>query len=136
MDRERLAGRVALVTGASYGIGAAAAQRLGAEGAAVAVAHHVDPVLAAQAEGVAEQIRAGGGRAFAVGADLNQPDDITAMVQAVRDEFGAGPDLLIANAAAHGRQPWQEISIEKWDLVMSVNVRSLWLLTKAAYPDL
>ena len=94
----RFAGRVAIVSGAARGIGAAVAKRLGAEGAAVAV---VD-INEAGAHAVAEQI---GGAAFAVGCDIGEPAAVAAMHEAVIDRAGK-VDVLVNAAAIVPFVPW------------------------------
>ncbi|NEE01895.1 SDR family NAD(P)-dependent oxidoreductase [Phytoactinopolyspora halotolerans] len=131
----RLAGRVAIVTGASRGIGAAVARAYAAEGAAVGLACEPSPTPVELAEKLAAEIRASGGRAVAVPADLADPRAIESLVAQVRAELGP-VDVVVNNAAASGSASWLELSVEEWDHVQRVNVRGSWLLARAAYPDL
>lgn len=131
----RLAGRTALVTGGSRGIGAAVAKRFAAEGAGVVVSHEPRPDRTAEAASVVAAILADGGRATAVAADLSEPDQIAALVPAAAD-WGGGLDVVVANAAAEARDVWHEITVERWDLIQAVNVRGTFLLAKHAHPYL
>ena len=131
----RLAGRTALITGASRGIGAAVARRFVAEGAAVALAHEPTAEMADLAERLAAELRDTGGRAVAVPGDLADPDGPAAVVERARRELGP-ISVLVANAAASGRSPYQDISVAQWDLVQAVNTRGTWLLAKAVRDDL
>lgn len=130
-----LAGRVALVTGASRGIGAAAAVALAERGASIAIAHEPQAERATEASAVAARIRSAGGRAVTLAADLADPTQIE---QLVEDAAGAWGDLdvVIANAAATGSRAWDEISLDEWDLVQNVNVRGTYLLARVAVPHL
>ncbi|AYY13257.1 SDR family oxidoreductase [Actinobacteria bacterium YIM 96077] len=131
----RLDGRVALVTGASRGIGAAVARTYANEGAAVAVAHEPGPEPSEQAEKLVAEIVAAGGQALAIGADLADPDAVDALVASARS--GLGPiDVVVNNAAASARGPWHELTVEQWDHIHRVNLRGSWLVARAAYPDL
>src|SRR3954452_22131034 len=115
---ENLARRVALVTGASGGIGSAVALRLAGSGAAVAVAY------GRQAEGagrLVEAITNRGGRAVALGADLRQPDAPGTLVDAVSDRLGP-VDILIANAGVGRRLSMEEVDVEAWDEHQAVNL--------------
>jgi len=94
-----LAGRVALVTGGSRGVGCAVVRRLAQEGAAVAVNYRRDAGAAAD---VVARVRAEGGRAQAFPASVDDPDAVAAMVDAVQDAFG-DVDLLVSNAGAASR---------------------------------
>jgi 3-oxoacyl-[acyl-carrier protein] reductase len=131
----RLAGRVALVTGGSRGIGAAVARAYVAEGAAVAVAHEPTPAMTEAAERLADELRARGGTAVTVAGDLADPVGPASVVARARAALGP-ISILVANAAASGRSPFQDITVEQWDLVHAVNTRGTWLLATAARDDL
>ena len=123
----RLEGRVALVTGAAQGIGAAFARGLSNEGAKVAIAD-----LDSGAE-VVEQIVAAGGEAIDVPTDVSTEDGCESMVARSIEAFGR-LDILVNNAAiftAVERKPFDEIPVSEWDAVMGVNVRGVWLGCKA-----
>jgi len=127
-----LAWHVALVTGASRGIGAAIARGLAREGADVAVGYERDWDAASR---VVSRIERGGRRAVAVGGDLRNP----AMVERICDETEAslGPvDVLVSNAGIAPRQQLEEISVEGWDEVMEVNLRPAFLLGKRLAPGM
>ncbi len=110
MSEDRLQGRVAIVTGASRGIGRAIARAFAREGAAVAVAARTeavwDPRLPGTVHETVAEIEADGGRAVAIAADLARPDDVERLVAEARDALGP-IDLLINNAAltVPGRPP-------------------------------
>lgn len=131
----RLAGRVALITGASRGIGAAVARRFAAEGAAVAIGHEPTSEMAQLAHALAAEITDAGGIAVTVPGDLGTPDGPEAAVQAARDALGP-LHILVANAAATGRAAWDQMAVEQWDRMQAVNVRGTWLLARAARDDL
>ncbi len=131
----RLAGRRALITGASRGIGAAVARRFRAEGAAVVLSHEPRADRAEEAEGVAAELRDAGGTAHLVPADLSQPEAISALVDESARLLG-GLDVVVANAAAEARHVWHEITVEQWDLIQNVNSRGTFLLAQKAYPHL
>ena len=113
------AGKVVLVTGAQQGIGRAMALEFAAAGADVAV-NWLDDETAAQ--GVADQVRAGGRREILVRADVGQIQQVQAMVAAVQD--GLGPiDVLINNAGVFPRVPFLEMTERDWDYVLDVNLK-------------
>jgi 3-oxoacyl-[acyl-carrier protein] reductase len=125
-----LRGRVVLVTGASRGIGAAIAVRAARAGADVAVGYfgHV-----AEAEGVAEQVRALGGRSEVFGADLSDPAAARAMVARVEDSLGPVHGL-VNNAGIMPESPFLEISDEEWSLVLSTDLTSAFACSQAVLP--
>lgn len=125
----RLENKTAIVTGGAGGIGRASCLRLAGEGAAVAV---VD-LNADAAQAVAEEIRAAGGRALAIGADVSSESDIERILAAVVGEFG-GVDIVFNNAGIIRRTTVVETNAEEWDRVFGVNVRSIFLMCKHVVP--
>ena len=118
--------RVAIVTGAARGIGAATAVRLAAEGRAVAV---LDLDEGACKETV-ETITAAGGRALAVGADVSDEEQVEAAVAKVAEELGA-PTILVNNAGVLRDNLLFKMSASDWDTVMNVHLRGAFLMTRA-----
>jgi 3-oxoacyl-[acyl-carrier protein] reductase len=123
-----LSGKVALVTGASKGIGAGVARELAARGAAVAVNYSGSK---ANAEKLVAEIKAGGGKAVAVQADLSIPDSIGPLVQAVAKQLGP-IDILVNNAGIYEFGPIENITPEHFHKQFNVNVLGLLLTTQAA----
>jgi 3-oxoacyl-[acyl-carrier protein] reductase len=111
MSENEFAGRVALVSGASGGIGAALSLRLARAGAAVAV-HYASNRDAAQR--ILEAIESGGGRAAGFAADLGDPDAPERLVDSVEGELGP-VDLLAANAGLARRAPYEEVDAAAFD---------------------
>jgi NAD(P)-dependent dehydrogenase (short-subunit alcohol dehydrogenase family) len=122
-------GRRALVTGAASGMGAASAELLAAEGAAVVLADLDE----AGAEAGAEAIRAAGGRAVALRCDVASSSDVKAAVSAAVDHFG-GLDIVVNCAGIIRRASVVETTEEEWDRVMAVNIGSVFLTGKHAVP--
>jgi NAD(P)-dependent dehydrogenase (short-subunit alcohol dehydrogenase family) len=123
-----LTGKVALVTGGSRGIGAAIAQRLAGNGAAVALTYARS---ADKAAAVAKQIEADGGRALVMQADNADPIAITAAVERVARELG-GLDVLVNNAGVFDGGPLDEMTVERADRLWTVNVRAAFVAAQAA----
>ncbi|MBD0422357.1 SDR family oxidoreductase [Streptomyces sp. TRM S81-3] len=115
-----LTGKTALVTGASRGIGRGVAERLGRDGARVAV--HYGRSEAAAKETVAA-IEAAGGSAFAIGVELGVPGDAEALWEEF-DRHADGLDILVNNAGIGTTRPITEISEEEYDKVFAVNVKA------------
>jgi NADP-dependent 3-hydroxy acid dehydrogenase YdfG len=131
MTDKPLSGAVALVTGASSGIGAATARRLAAEDAAVAlVARRKDRL-----DQVADRIAGIGGHAVAVPADITDPNDAERAVQDTLDRFGR-LDILVNNAGIMLLGTALHTTIEEWDRMVSLNVSALLHVTHAAVPYL
>lgn len=125
----RLAGKSAIVTGGAGGIGRATSLAFAAEGARVAV---VDLQQEA-AEAVAAEIRAAGGEAIALGADVSAEADVQRVVAAVVEAFG-GVDVSFNNAGIIRRTTAVETTVEEWDRVFGVNVRGVFLMCKHVVP--
>jgi 2-deoxy-D-gluconate 3-dehydrogenase len=123
LDTFRLDGRVAIVTGASRGLGAAMANALAEAGAKVALAARGD--LA----GVVKQIRANGGEAEGFNTDLADRAAPKKLLDAVEKRFG-GADILVNNAGIIRRANFLEFTDEDWDAVMDVNIRSVFVLSR------
>ncbi|MFE6920429.1 3-oxoacyl-ACP reductase FabG [Nocardia sp. NPDC057663] len=123
MSTER---RVAIVTGAARGIGAAVAVKLAADGYAVAV---LDLDAAACADTVAA-IEAAGGSALAVGADVADEAAVAAAVERIATELGA-PTVLVNNAGVLRDNLLFKMSVDDWDTVMNVHLRGAFLMTRA-----
>jgi 3-oxoacyl-[acyl-carrier protein] reductase len=126
------ANRVALVTGASRGIGRAIAVALAASGAAVAVNYRERQADALDA--VAE-IQAAGGRAIAVGADVSDGDAVAAMVDRVSAELGP-IDVLVNNAGIAIIRGIDDLTEDEFDTTIAVNLKSAFLCTKAVLPHM
>jgi citronellol/citronellal dehydrogenase len=134
---KRLAGRRALVTGASRGIGAATAQRLAAEGADVAITARTaerHPTLPGSLRETIQQLEAFGGRAVAVVADLTDADERATIVPRATEGLGGPIDILINNAAAAIYQPLIDFPLKRRRLTFEVNVHAPLDLAQAVIP--
>ena len=123
LDTFRLDGRVAIVTGASRGLGASMAIALAEAGAKVALAARGD------LEGVLKEIRANGGEAEGFNTDLADRAAPKILLDAVEKKFG-GADILVNNAGIIRRANILEYTDEDWDAVMDVNIRSVFVLSR------
>jgi NAD(P)-dependent dehydrogenase (short-subunit alcohol dehydrogenase family) len=131
LDVFRLDGRVALVTGAGGGLGEGICLSLSAAGAAVACVDLTEEKAGARAE----QVRAAGGAAIAIAADVESKPSIEAMTKQVADELER-IDILVNNAAIYPRREWTEITEEEWDHVLGINLRGYFHCARAAFPHL
>lgn len=127
-----LAGRVALITGASGGIGSALARRLAKGGVRVALGYGRNRE---SADKLVDEIRRGGGDAAAFGADLSEAGAPAEQVAAVRRHFGQ-LDVLVANAGIGERRDWSEVTIPDFDRALAVNLRAPFLAAQAALPGM
>lgn len=125
----RLADKAAIVTGGGGGIGRATAVAFATEGAKVTV---VDINLDAATQTL-EQIRAAGGTAIAVQADVSSEADITGVVSATVEAFGT-VNVVFNNAGIIRRTTVEDITVDEWDRVFAVNVRSIYLMCRQVVP--
>jgi 3-oxoacyl-[acyl-carrier protein] reductase len=132
VERAELAGRVALVTGGSGGIGRALSRRLAAAGAAVVLGYGQHAEAAAD---TAAQIVAAGGRAAAVGADLGDPAGPGNLVKAAEDALGL-VDVLVSNAGLGGTKTLAEVTAADFDAMVAVNLRAPFLLAQRVLPGM
>lgn len=131
MTVSELTGRVALVTGASSGLGRACARALARAGAAVGLVARSHRDLTT----VAREVTAAGGQVLAAPTDLADPLQISAAVDAVRASLG--PIHILINAAGTDVPgSIEELDVDGWDRVLDVNLRAPYLLAKAVFPDM
>ncbi len=128
-----LANKTALVTGASRGMGRATALELAAAGARVIVHYGRN---ADEAKAVVDQIRAAGGRADAVAADLAAPDGAHALATQVRNLIGDRLDILVSNAGISNATPFETMTVKDFDSLFAVNVRAPYFLVQQLLPIL
>lgn len=123
-----LKGQVAIVTGASSGLGAGAARALAAAGAAVVVNYnaHAEP-----AEKLVAEIRDGGGQAIAIGADVSKEDQVEHLFAETIKAFGF-LDILIANSGLQKDAPIVDMSLADWNTVLEVNLTGQFLCARSA----
>jgi 3-oxoacyl-[acyl-carrier protein] reductase len=131
-NKGKLAGKVALVTGASRGIGAAIAQRLAADGASVAITYSKGADAAAS---VVKAIEGAGGKALAIQADGVDAAAVKAAVEKTVATFGQ-LDVLVNNAGTAIPKPFEEATLEELDRVIDLNLRGVFFATHAALKHL
>ncbi|MGE5254193.1 MAG: SDR family NAD(P)-dependent oxidoreductase [Planctomycetaceae bacterium] len=127
-----LAGKIALVTGGSRGIGRACALGLAQNGADVAVNYRERQDAAREVCSLLERL---GRRAFPIQADVSRSSEVSRMVQAVEREMGT-IEILVNNAGIGRRYPWDQVTEEGWDEIMNVNLKSAFLVTQAVLPGM
>jgi len=126
-ERE-LAGKVALVTGGSRGIGAAIAKRLAADGAIVAITYAKD---ASAASALVKAIELDGGKALAIQADAADVEAVKSAVEKTFATFGR-LDVLVNNAGTAIPKPFEEATLEEMNRVIDINIRGVYVATQAA----
>jgi NAD(P)-dependent dehydrogenase (short-subunit alcohol dehydrogenase family) len=127
----KLAGRVAVITGSSKGLGKAMALALAAEGARIALVSRNEEQLRAVAGIIAEA----GGEARVFVADVAREDDVTRLGAEIPAAFGK-VDILINNAGVNVRKPTVDLTLEDWNRVMDTNVTSVFLMCRALLPHM
>jgi 3-oxoacyl-[acyl-carrier protein] reductase len=127
-----LAGRVAAITGAAQGIGAATARAFAKQGTHLALLD----IDGAGAKKVADAVAGGKGRAVAIHVDVTDETSVGRAIAAVATEFG-GLDVLVNCAGGYGRLATvEDMPIEEWDNTIALNLRSVFMVSKAAIPHL
>lgn len=126
----RLSGQVAIVTGASRGIGRAIAELFAREGAKVVVNYNISEE---KARAVAEGIKKQGGEAICVRADISKSDQVKRMVERTVEMYGR-IDILVNNAGIHVAKDFFETSEDEWDKTMDVNLKGAYLCSKEVAP--
>src|SRR6476646_4609059 len=129
---KNLAGKSALVTGASRGIGAAIAKRLAADGASVAITYTKGADAAAR---VVKDIEGAGGKAIAIQADATDARAVSAAVGKTVETFGR-LDILVNNAGTAIPKPFEEATLEELDRMIDLNLRGVLIATRAALKHL
>jgi len=130
MNERRLAGKVAIVTGSSRGIGKAIAERFAAEGAKVTVNW---AGRERDAKAVVDGINSRGGEALSIGADVSSSAEVKKLVRATVDRFGR-IDILVNNAGVMVGKPVLETTEEDWDRTIDVNLKGAYLCSKEVAP--
>ena len=133
---KRLEGRVAIVTGGGHGIGKAYASRLAQEGAKIVIAEIDEKAALA----VAQELTQAGFEALGVRTDVSDPASVEKMAAAAVDRFGR-IDILVNNAAIFAtvpmsRSPFDQITVDEWDRMMTVNLKGTWLASCAVIPQM
>src|SRR5258708_20999218 len=132
--RGPLAGQVAIVTGSSKGIGAAAALAVTQAGAAVTVTGRTPGGGPGSVGATAARVRESGGQALAVVADITNEADVSRVFESTVQAFG-GVDVLVNNAGVfHLGKPLAELSLREWDEMIDVNLRGVFLCCRAPVP--
>lgn len=137
-EQHPLAGRTLIVSGGSRGIGlaiATGAARLGANAVLLAKTSEPHPKLPGTVHTAVTEVEAAGGKGLAVVGDVRNEEDVQRAVDAAVERFG-GVDIVVNNASAIATDATEKLSAKKFDLMMDINVRGTFLLTKAALPHL
>jgi NAD(P)-dependent dehydrogenase (short-subunit alcohol dehydrogenase family) len=132
MGPKRLEGRVAVVTGASRGLGRACAEELAREGASVVVNYFTSPDPAKE---VVSRIEAAGGKAIAVAGNVGVPDEAKALIDKAVETYGQ-LDILVNNAGVNRDKTLKRMTVEEWQEVINTDLNSAFYCTSAAVPHM
>lgn len=132
MTYQALKGQKALVTGANSGIGAGVARALGVAGAAVVVNYVTSPETA---QAIVADIKAGGGEAMAIRADVSKEAEVAAMFQEMLKTWGT-IDILVNNAGLQRDAAFPEMTLEQWNFVLGVNLTGMFLCSREAVREM
>ncbi len=130
-ENRHMSHKVALITGAAAGIGAACSKRLARDGIAIGVLD-LDEERCAD---TVNEIIAAGGRAVALGADVSRRDQVRAAVAKCRKALGP-VTIVVNNAGVTDFTPFEQLTDERWDFIYAVNVRGTFIVTQEALPDM
>ena len=128
----RLAGKRAIITGSSSGIGAGVAVAFAAEGADVVI-NYPGPEQEAEAAEVSRDIEALGQRCFAIQADVSQRDQVDHLVDSAEEKLG-GFDILVNNAGIAHTATIEAMEVESWDRMIAIHLRSVFMMTRRILP--
>jgi glucose 1-dehydrogenase len=128
MSGEPLKGQIAVVTGAASGIGAGVARALGAAGASVAINYVTNPEAA---EAVADEVRALGGKAITLKADVSNETEVIQMFRVLFDAWGT-IDILVNNAGLQKDSAFTDMTLAQWNTVIGVNLTGMFLCAREA----
>ncbi len=131
MSEKKLSGKVAVISGASKGLGRAMAEALAAEGVQIALVSRNSDLLAEVAEG----IRSKGGEAESFACDATDQDQVLATAEAVTGKFGQ-VDILINNAGMNNRKHLTEFTLPEWREILDTNLTSAFLMSQAFVPHM
>jgi NAD(P)-dependent dehydrogenase (short-subunit alcohol dehydrogenase family) len=126
---DRLSNKIIVISGSTQGIGLGMAKRFSAEGASVVINDHG----ANDGEAIAELVAQEGGDAHYIQADAGEPGEIDHLIDSSVDKFGR-IDVLVNNVTSSVSGPFEERTLEEWDSVMNIALRSYWYTTKQALP--
>ena len=127
---QKLKGQIAIITGASSGIGSGVAKSMAAAGATVIINHPADATKAA-ADTVLGEIKSAGGNGITYLCDVSKEDQVQKMFADVIQQFGT-VDILVNNAGLQRDSPFQEMTLEKWNFVLGVNLTGQFLCAREA----
>jgi glucose 1-dehydrogenase len=130
---QKLKGQIAIVTGASSGIGAGVAKSLAGAGATVVVNHPVEATKAA-AEAVLAGIKSAGGAGITYQCDVSKEDEVKKMFADIVSQFGT-VDILVNNAGLQRDSPFAEMTLEQWNYVLGVNLTGQFLCAREAIKE-